>query len=545
MRIIGLDIGSYSIKVAEVQATGPTTTLKDYYEIELNHELGQDIRFEKVEKLKQIASRYDALQTKYIAALGSENVVTRVIDFPFTEKRKILQSLPFELEDNIPFSQEQAIFDFRKISQTPTSSHVLAVAAPKKYVKEVLELLEDAGIDAEIVSVEGIARSNLIEKKEEFNLQSEDQFAVSDIYIHIGYKKTLLNITKNDGLCASRAIYFGGFDLATQVSLAYEIPYLEALKGVKDNGFVLTSHEGADEDQIAFSQVIAKGLEILITEIKRTMIELKAEHKLNYRSIYISGGMCGLINLAPYITKTVGVSCSVQHALPLFLQSEVVLAAPTEKAAGVALGLALEGARKTQSPPINLRKNEFTKQSQSFKAFYENNKTTILSATLSLCFFFVFSFIRGTFTTENLEAIETAISDQAKSNSVGLTKAQAKPEALKKFVKAKKQELESKKEIIKLSQMQSALDVMKSISSSVPSKNQIKLDITYFKIDGEKVNMEGTVASSQEFDALQRKLNQIPQISQFKIGPAPKADAGKYFFQVSMNYKRNKARDGK
>ncbi|MBK9293366.1 MAG: pilus assembly protein PilM [Oligoflexia bacterium] len=543
MRIIGIDIGNYSIKVAEIAAHKNTITLKDFYEVELNHEQGIDIRFEKVQKLKDIAAKYDPLQTKFVLALGSELVVSRVLDFPFIEKRKIIQSLPFELEDNIPLNNEQAIFDFRKISQTQNSSHVLAIAAHKKHVKEILELLDDCGIDADIISVDGIALSNLIETSEVFNQQAEDAFAVSDIYLHIGYKKTIINVTKNGALCSSRAVYFGGYDLVTNVSRAYEIPHLEALKGVKDNGFVLTSHEGADEDQIAFSQVISDGLNILISEVKRTMIDLKAENKLNYRNIFLSGGMCGLINLNAYITKETEVSCVIKHSLPSFLSSEIALSPQSEKVAAVAIGLAIEGVRKPTSPAINLRKNEFVKQSQSLKAFYEKNKSVILSSLVVFSIFFIYSFMRYSFTESNLAAIDQLISDQSKSNTLGLTKAQAKPEAIKKFVKEKMVELESKKKIIKYNQMLSAIEIMKHISSSVPSKNQIKLDITYFKINGENVSLEGTVANKDEFSLLQRKLSQVPQLSQLKIGPAPKADTGKYFFQVSMNYKRNKAKD--
>jgi general secretion pathway protein L len=542
MRIIGIDIGSYSIKIAEVESSVKGITLKDFQEIELNHELGKDERFEKLEKLKNIVAQYDLQQTKFVVGLGSEYISARLIDFPFIEKRKILQSLPFELEDNIPFSQDDAIFDFRIVSQTQTHSQVLAVAAPKKHIKDALDLLEDAGVDPEIISVDSIARSNLYEAPQ-LNIENQNDFAVSDIFIHIGYKKTLVNITKNGNLYASRAIFFGGFDLASSVSRAYEIPFLEALKNVKENGFILTSPVGADEDQIAFSQIMAQAFSILINEVKRTIIDLKADQNLNFSNAYISGGLSNFINLTAYLTQEIGIEFNIQHSLPANLNSEIVMAPASEKVAGVAIGLAIEGTRKPQYPAINLRRNEFVKQNQGLKILYERHKSLILSSAFALCLFFAFSFVRSMLTQDNLDTIDQVISDQAKTNTIGLTKAQTKPDALKKFVKTKQQELESKKEVLKFTQMSSALDVLKSISSGVPSKDQIKLDITFFKIDREKITIEGMTHTQEEFNLFQRKLNQIPQISQLKLGPAPKADTGRYFFQVSMNYKRNKNRD--
>ena len=88
--------------------------------------------------------------------------------FPFLERRKILQSLPFELEDVVPFNQSDTIFDCRVIRQKEKSSDVLAFAVPKKYIQEVLMLCEDAGLSPDIVSLDGIALSNLFENKRNF-----------------------------------------------------------------------------------------------------------------------------------------------------------------------------------------------------------------------------------------------------------------------------------------------------------------------------------------------------------------------------------------
>src|SRR5438105_2918095 len=99
MRTVGIDIGSYSIKVAEIESNLKSATVRDFYEIELTHELGQDLRLEKLEAIRRIANQYDPSTYRIIVGMGSEFSSQRILTFPFLERRKILQSLPFELED--------------------------------------------------------------------------------------------------------------------------------------------------------------------------------------------------------------------------------------------------------------------------------------------------------------------------------------------------------------------------------------------------------------------------------------------------------------
>ena len=94
-RTVGIDIGSFSIKVAELEGQLKSTTVRDFYEIPLSHDPGQDQRLEKLEALKKIAANYDPTRYNIVVGLGSEFSTSRIVNFPFLERRKILQSLPF------------------------------------------------------------------------------------------------------------------------------------------------------------------------------------------------------------------------------------------------------------------------------------------------------------------------------------------------------------------------------------------------------------------------------------------------------------------
>ena len=108
---VGIDIGSFSVKLAEIQASSKYYSLTRFQEFPLSVDPNKDKKIEILDILRQIAAAYDVDQTNFTLALQQQNVVLRFRHFPFKERFKILRSIAFELEDDIPFSQEDAVFD--------------------------------------------------------------------------------------------------------------------------------------------------------------------------------------------------------------------------------------------------------------------------------------------------------------------------------------------------------------------------------------------------------------------------------------------------
>jgi general secretion pathway protein L len=541
LKVIGIDIGSFSVKVAEIEGQGRSAVLRDFREYPLNHEPGQDTRLDKIEALKIIAAQYDPHTYKYVVGIGSECTTSRTLNFPFLERRKILQSLPFELEDVIPMSQSDAIFDFRAIYQRGSSTKVLAVAVPKHYIQDVLHLCDDADISPDIVCPDGIALANHFEDWDQPPKIVDSENTViggsSHLIVHIGYSKTLVDVVHNGALIASRAIYYGGRDLTNAVSRAYQLPYLEALKGVSEKGFVLTNPQGANEDQVAFSQTIAQSLTTLISDLQRTIVDLKADLQTDFTMGHLLGGMSRLINLGPYLTQKLDIPFGVYPHLGKATNSDVQNSEETDRASSVAVGLAIEGMRKTKNPPLDLRRNEFSKQNQTIELLFTRFKNVAQIAAALYIAFFIFSALRSSFSEDNVVAVEKVIRDQSKNPNLNLTSQQLKPESLKKIIKSKRDEIESRKAVIHLNQLSSALDVMKTISTAIPTKDRITLDITHFNLEGEKAILEGTVNSQQELDSLRNSISQLAVVTSPVVTPHP-AVGGKLPFTFAFNVAR-------
>jgi hypothetical protein len=110
---------------------------------------------------------------------------------------------------------------------------------------------------------------------------------------------------------------------------------------------------------------------------------------------------------------------------------------------------------------------------------------------------------------------------------------------MKKIMKAKREEIESKKAVVRLNQMTSALEVMKNISQALPSKDRVQLDVTHFDLEGENMALDGTVRSQSELDILKQGLAQLTAVSDLDVKPITAgAPPGKLAFNMRFKVTR-------
>ena len=124
MKSVGIDIGSYCIKVVEINSNSKGFQLVNFYTHQLTIKPNTDTHFEVIEFLRNLSAKFDPQQTQFIIGVRQDKVAVRQKTFPFTDRNKIAKTLPMELEDEIPFSIDNAIFDFKVQSVNPPSSEI-------------------------------------------------------------------------------------------------------------------------------------------------------------------------------------------------------------------------------------------------------------------------------------------------------------------------------------------------------------------------------------------------------------------------------------
>lgn len=518
MKSIGIDVGSSSIKVVEVHSTSKGIQVVQFFEHIIGATPGFDPELEIIEFLRSVSERYDHSQTRFIYGLRQDRVSIRNKFFPFNDRLKISKSLPFELEEDIPFSPDNAIFDAKIIRTVGGGAEVLACAAPKTHVQVALNRAQDAGTEAYLISAEGTAFANLFEKWNEApphqlppNVEIDEAMRPTrhiHLVLNMGHTRTLISAFEGQSLIGVRSILWGGKNIAEAISAKYEIPYVEALKELQTKAFILTSKKGATFDQVTFSETIAKSVRELVRDLQLSILEMKSEFNANLMSIQITGGASQIQNLGAFLTQSLEVPVNKVQVLDQF--PNVLFDRSTANSAklGVALGLALEGFKKPRNPPINFMRNEFAKQNHQLKAFWEKWGHTIQIGTAALVVLIAYTYLREDFALGLANRSQDVLKSQAKSVAK-LSGKNASESGIRKYIRENKKRAADLKTLASVAGMNSALDIMNKISNASPAKNAITLDVHSLTIKDTRVTLSGYVGSPREMGLLQQSLTNI------------------------------------
>lgn len=540
---VGIDIGDSSVKLAEVHATSKSYSIVRFQEFPLSTDPNKDKKIEILDILRQIAGNYDPESTRFVMAIHQNYVALRMRQFPFKERFKILRSIAFELEDDIPFSQDDAVFDAKVTRYVENSADVLAVACPKEYIRELLSLAREAGLEPDILTVEGIALGKLLENWQQPPLQQEalaptPEARPAEFILDIGHTRSLLVMASGGSLIGARNIDWGGKQIAEVISQRYNIHYLEALKELQKKAFVLLSHEGATRDQVAFSEVIKQGLEPLIQEVKFSLLETATARNVKFTSAHICGGVSQIKNLGPFLTQAWEVSVNRLRHFNQHPQATIDTSPSVEATSPMAIAVALEALRRPRNPATNLLTGEFAKRAETVKVFWERWGYAAKIASAAFVILLVHGFMREMFATDMNDQSLTVLTEQA-GVIADLKGRDATPRRIRNFVKRKKEDIAGRKIAAQVKKLSSALDVVADVSKSAPNSKQMLVEIRKFIVDNETVEVHGESPLADAIAKFRQSLGGVASDGKVdQITPTITPEAGKLAFGFRLRVNR-------
>ncbi|WP_413581220.1 pilus assembly protein PilM [Bdellovibrio sp. HCB288] len=549
MKSLGIDIGSSSIKVVEMQSTAKGFQVIQFFEHVLSTNPQSDSELEIIEYLRDLLGKYDHSQTRFIMGLRQDRVAIRNKFFPFSDRNKIFKSLAFELEEDLPFSSDNAVFDAKIIRTVGGGAEVLACAAPKVHVQNLIDRAKDIGVEPFLISAEGTAFGNVFERWNEApptTISNPQNYDISEykplrhvrLVLNIGHTRTLVCAIEGNSLTGVRSLLWGGKNIAEAIAKKYEIPYQEALRELQTKAFILTNKQGATFDQVTFSETIAKCVREMTRDLQLSILEFKSEFNAEILNIGLTGGTSQIQNLGPFLTQALEIPANRLSVLDTIPNVTFERSQANSAKLGVAVGLAIEGFKKPRNPPINFLRGEFARQNHQFKALWEKWGHTAKIATAALAVLFVYSYLREDFALSLAERSQEVLKTQAK-NVANLKGRNATESGIKKYILENKKRATDLKTLSSVANMNSALDVMKKVTDATPAKNAVTLDVRTFNIRDTHVVLEGYVSSPAELNLLQKSLSNITADGQIKNQtPGLGALPGRQAFSFSFNVDR-------
>lgn len=208
-KLVGLDIGSRTIKAAEILDSPKGRTLKRFGMIDITPGLIEDGAInepeEVAERVKELFKTYNIHEKNVAVSIGGYSVIVKKINVQTMAEDQLQETIHYEAEQYIPFDISDVNLDFQILGpneNNPNQMNVFLVAAKKEMVNDYINLVNLAGLNPCIIDVESFALQNIFE----VNYEVKDE---NIALIDIGASKTSLNILKGDNSVFMRDVALG------------------------------------------------------------------------------------------------------------------------------------------------------------------------------------------------------------------------------------------------------------------------------------------------------------------------------------------------
>jgi type IV pilus assembly protein PilM len=340
-KMVGIDVGTGSIKVVEISRWGQEKTLDNYGEIKSASLYKEPVR--NTEKGSYLLSNY-FISRAVRAVLDEAKIKTKAAIFSIPDFSTFCTSFELppmnasELKDAVYYNASQYIplpitettLDWKLIGGTPgdkqSALKIFLVAVPNHIIQDYQKIAELAGLELYAVEAEvlGLVRSLVRENKECVCL------------IDIGVQSTTINIIDKKSLKKSYSFNFAGSQLTYSLASALGLSHDEA-----EN---LKNKEGLTSSKEEIAKTLYLFIDPLIVEVKKVLSDFYQQEGKDVDTIYLTGGTSGLPGLKEYfaevLKKKVEVpNCFSEFFYPPILGESLEKMAPSfSVATGVALG---------------------------------------------------------------------------------------------------------------------------------------------------------------------------------------------------------------
>ncbi|MBI3385735.1 type IV pilus assembly protein PilM, partial [Candidatus Gottesmanbacteria bacterium] len=306
--ILGIDIGSHSIKAIELSRSGKDIKLLAAGSVPtppgaLTSSTQADQEALAV-SLKKILKDIGATSRDVNIALPESQVFTRVIDVPQLSQRELASAIKWEAEQYIPLPLDQVNLDFtvlRDAKQTgkPTMEALL-VAAPKALINKYLTYLELAELHVVGVETEIVAASRALVR----TAPSLKTIMIASL----GAQTTDLAIVQDGTLAFTRSISSGGAALSRALAQKLEFDISQAEEYKKTYGLETNKLEGK------IVEAVKPIMDTIVGEMKRAIaFYLERYPARRIEAILLSGGTAKVPGMVVYMAQEMNIETQLAN----------------------------------------------------------------------------------------------------------------------------------------------------------------------------------------------------------------------------------------
>ncbi len=339
-KMLGIDIGTSSLKIVELSRWGQGKTLENYGEIRSASLFKEPFR--NVEKGTYLLSNYFVSRAIRAvldeAKIRTKSAVFAIPDFstfctsfelPPMSASEINDAVYYNSAQYMPLPPAETTLDWKLISGTPgdkkSSLKIFLVAIPNQTIQDYQKVAQMAGLELYAVEAEALGLARV------FGGQEKKCICVIDI----GAQSTTINIIDRQKLKKSYSFDFSGNQLTYSISSSLGLGHAEAERIKSSMGL-------ASKEEI--SKTLYLLIDPLIVEAKRVLADFYQQENQEVDVIYLTGGTSALSGLKEYFAEVLKKKVEVPNCFsellypPILSQTLEKMSPSFAVSTGVALG---------------------------------------------------------------------------------------------------------------------------------------------------------------------------------------------------------------
>lgn len=301
---------------------------------------------------------HDALpeRTDSVAVgIDSKRMSARVLDFPFSDLRKVDAAVEFELDGMVPYGIDDVAITWDVTDKSSKNTRVVASVIPKELLEQRLDECESAGLRVRVFSGPANSLGEVL-----FTIHPELRNEKKPIgVLAAGATESHFVVLKEGQVVFVRTLRNGGEQVDYAISSSLHLPLEDARISKEKKGVVFLPGDAMDADAQRMSTAVSKGLRPLLTSLAITLRALPAD--IHPEELYLTGGLSQLQGVFPFLQNSVGIPVK---KFDLALTNEDISMGSIRVGDEYApvLGMLLGLIRRGSSFPLNFRREEYSYQ---------------------------------------------------------------------------------------------------------------------------------------------------------------------------------------
>lgn len=308
---VGLDIGSYSIKLVKVNHRKSQYHLEavGIKEIKPGIIEGGDIKDKAglIDAITTLVNQCDPSTVDVVISMSGQGILSEKFNFKIENQENIEETILWEAGQRSPFDVDGITLDYKVLRHFPERNEieVLIVAAKNQIMQNYIDLLYEAGLRPQIVDGNTFAIYNCY-CLESF---SEEQRGTV-LLLNVGHNLTNITFIKDGVYHSSRDIATAGDFFCKTLQRNLNIPREDAAEVLKGN----FSNPSLDKNLIRTSidyafEELSSGIDLAFSYFKSTEKSDKIDR------IVISGGGAYIANIKKFLEERHNTAVRISNPL--------------------------------------------------------------------------------------------------------------------------------------------------------------------------------------------------------------------------------------